>query len=455
MLNLDGVISYDINIEIQEYTNLRFKNAAKYKTAEAIALYEQRLLDNETILELCQKQSEHELVEVQNAYVPSALIEKLWNSTVIPYKYLPRTHELFVAACEDIPVEYPLIDGAELKITYVPIYNYFKLWVGIHGYHDDLCNIPVKTLIESIYNEAIKAEASDITISSYRNSARVYYNVRKNKVYSQRILTSNDMEDLIKYLTFESPIADITNNPKYVGVNLNENWRGRVVINHKYRGYVITIRLLSNELFNQTLEDCNINKPVIKFFNEYFNNKENGLRIIAGPTMSGKNTTMLAILNDLALPDDMKIVSIEMPVEVELPGIEQISCEDMDEFDANVKSLLRQNPDIVYISETGDTNARDVLTVANTGKRVFTTLHANGVADVISRLMDITSMTPDRIIQCLHSIAYQNLVKTDDGNVLPKVAFCYLSKERKNQLYGKPLGDIIKLITSWEGGDIW
>ena len=79
-------------------------------------------------------------------------------------------------------------------------------------------------------------------------------------------------------------------------------------------------------------------------------NRELGLRLVVGPTMSGKNTTALACLKELTEDDKYKVVSIEMPVEQELEGVEQINCEDEEEYDANINSLLRQNPDFVYIT---------------------------------------------------------------------------------------------------------
>ena len=181
-----------------------------------------------------------------------------------------------------------------------------------------------------------------------------------------------------------------------------------------------------------------------------------GLRLIVGSTMSGKNTTALACLRELTIEDKYKVVSIEMPVEQELEGVEQINCNDEDEYDANINSLLRQNPDIVYITETGDTTATSIMRVTNTGKRVISTLHANSCADVIGRLQDITGLTTDRIIQTLHSIVYQELVRDEETDtVRPKNKFIYLSQDRKSQLYGRPYGEIILKLKQWEGGDVW
>ena len=172
--------------------------------------------------------------------------------------------------------------------------------------------------------------------------------------------------------------------------------------------------------------------------------------------MSGKNTTSLACLREITLNDNYKVVSIEMPVEQELIGVEQINCEDEEEYDLAINSLLRQNPDLVYITEIGDTTANSVMRVTNTGKRVMSTLHANSCADVIGRLIDITGLSTDRIIQTLHSVVYQELVRNEEADTIsPKTKYVYFSQERKNQLYGRPYGEIITKIKQWEGGDVW
>jgi type II secretory ATPase GspE/PulE/Tfp pilus assembly ATPase PilB-like protein len=359
-------------------------------------------------------------------------------------------------ALPEIGVSYKPIENHSVNVVYTPIYNYFQEYTKKYGPHPDLLDVPARQLIDSIVNEGISIGAADITISSVERSALVYYNVRKTKVYSQRILSADNIEDIIKLLCSESPMDNTTNHPKYVGVSLSDFYRGRVVINHKYHGYAITIRLLPNAAFDKSLEDCNLTKETAQFFRHFFMNRELGLRLIVGSTMSGKNTTALACLREWTEEDRYKVVSIEMPVEQELAGVEQINCNDEEEYDLNINSLLRQNPDIVYITEMGDTTASSIMRVTNTGKRVISTLHANSCADVIGRLQDITGLTTDRIIQTLHSIVYQELVRDDKTDtVRPKNKFVYLSQDRKSQLYGKSYGEIILKLNQWEGGDVW
>jgi type II secretory ATPase GspE/PulE/Tfp pilus assembly ATPase PilB-like protein len=299
-------------------------------------------------------------------------------------------------------------------------------------------------------------KAADITLSTNGLNSSVYFNVRKQKIDSHVIMQASMLDDIIKILTIEDPQTAFNNKPKYVGVDINDTYRGRVVINKTYKGSAVTIRLLPNKFFDNTLEDCNLKPQTINFLRNDFMNRENGLRLVAGPTMSGKNTTILACLNELLHLKSLKLVSIEMPVEQELPGIEQINCTTMDEYKANINSLIRQNPDFVYVTEMNDDTSVDVLRAANTGKRSISTIHANSCSDIIPRLMDITGLSIDRIIQPIHSLVYQELVRDESKDMLvPVNRYVYLSQERKKALYGKPFGEVMNLIDTWEGGDIW
>jgi type II secretory ATPase GspE/PulE/Tfp pilus assembly ATPase PilB-like protein len=144
----------------------------------------------------------------------------------------------------------------------------------------------------------------------------------------------------------------------------------------------------------------------------------------------------------------LKIVSIENPVEILVDGVEQINVETEDEYRANVASLLRQNPDIVYIAEINNSTALDTINASNTGKVVFSSLHANSISDVIARLQDMTGLSADRLLLTMHSCVYQELVRNDaEDRVYPKNRCLYFTDALKNQLYGKSLGEIkVKLM---------
>lgn len=456
MLNLNGILPVDILQEVSAYTDLRLRDRQKFEACEAMALYEQKLLPNDTIISLCEEAAEEDLFIPPASYIPIDIIRHFRGSDIVPVSFSPMRGVITCVALKEIGTSYKPIQNYTVEIVFTPIFNYFQEYVKQYGPHPDLLDVPAKQLIDSIVNEGISLGAADITISSVGKSAIVYYNVRKKKVYSQRILNSNNIEDIIKLFCFESPMDDSTNAPKYVGVSLNDAFRGRIVINHKYHGYAITIRLLPNAAFDKTLEECNLTKETISFFRDYFMNKELGLRLIVGSTMSGKNTTALACLQELTYDDEYKVVSIEMPVEQELAGVEQINCNDEEEYRLNIESLIRQNPDFVYITEIGDSTALPVMHCINTGKRIMSTLHANSCANVIGRLQDITGLSVDKIIENLHSITYQELVRDDETDtVRPKNKYIYLSEDRKAQLYGRPYGEVLLKLKTWEGGDVW
>lgn len=443
-------------LELEDYTRLRLRDSSKYKTAEALGMYEQRLLPNEEIFAICEEASGVDLYTPVASFIPTDIIRHFHGSDIVPVSFSPLRGVITCVALPELGKKYQPLKNYSVEVVYTTIYNYFYEYIKQYGLHPDLREVPSKRLFDSIVNEAIALEAADITVSSYGKVASVYYNVRKKKVSSQRLLTGDNLEDIIKYICIESPMDYSTNMPKYVGKSLNEFYRGRVVINHKYKGYEITTRLLPNAAFDKELNDCNLTPEVINFIRRYMLNRELGLRLIVGSTMSGKNTTALAMLNEYTQDNDVKVVSIEMPVEQELEGVEQISCEDEAEYDANVNSLLRQNPDFVYLTEIFDTTANSVMRTTNTGKKVLSTIHANSCADVIGRLQDITGLSIDRIIQTIHSVLFQELVRDEEEDKLyPRNRYIYLSQERKAQLYGKSYGEVILKLQEWEGGDVW
>jgi type II secretory ATPase GspE/PulE/Tfp pilus assembly ATPase PilB-like protein len=160
------------------------------------------------------------------------------------------------------------------------------------------------------------------------------------------------------------------------------------------------------------------------------------------------------MLQELVKTDKWKVISVEMPVEQRLPGVEQLSCDTLEEYDGDIKSTIHSNPDFLYITEIRDITGKPTVQVTNTGKCVLSTIHANSVADCISRLVDVTGYSADRVIQTLHSIMYQELVRDEKSDtVRPRNRFVHLSNPLKYELYGKSMGDIIKIIEDREDGD--
>jgi general secretion pathway protein E len=141
--------------------------------------------------------------------------------------------------------------------------------------------------------------------------------------------------------------------------------------------------------------------------------KPNGLILVTGPTGSGKTTTLYSLLATLA-GKDQNIITIENPVEYELPGVVQSQVDESKGFTfaEGLKSILRSDPDIVLVGEIRDLEtAQTAIDASLTGHLVFATLHTNSAVEAIPRLlsMGVSSYT---FAPALRGILAQRLVRT-------------------------------------------
>ncbi len=137
-----------------------------------------------------------------------------------------------------------------------------------------------------------------------------------------------------------------------------------------------------------------------------------GVVIVTGPTGSGKTTTLYAVLNEINKPD-LSIFTLEDPVEMPLAGIRQTQIKEEVglTFGASLRSLLRQDPDVILVGETRDTETATLMVrAALTGHLVFSTLHTNDAAGAIPRLLDM-GVEPYLLPSCLVAIVAQRLVR--------------------------------------------
>lgn len=456
MLNLSGRLNAAIVQKVNELTSIMFKDRSKFADSESLVLYQQGYFEAEELMQMCEEAHNPiaPLSLCKEMNMPSNLKEKLRDSVFIPYGYDYRDNRTLIATLyeyKDMPV--PETIHGKYKVYIVPLFQYATQRIKLYGYWDELLPISGKHALDLIFEEAISKKVADITIASRERHIVVYYNKDKVKVDSKFMFQKGMMEEIIQTLTISTPMFRSTESKsKRLGYTIDKDYRARVQINKTMQGNVITMRIYTNQQFNATMESLNLHPKLYELLNtkEYY--KPNGLRLIVGETMSGKNTTALSILSNVLKDGNKKVVSIEMPVEQILEGVEQINCEEIAEYGKNISSLIHQNPDFIYLSEINDDVAKDVLRSANTGKRILTTLHSNSVSDTIPRLMDITGLNTDRIINLLHSIIYQKLVNVN-GKVKVVNRFFVFKNEDKLELYGKPLGFIIKYIQDKEIGE--
>ena len=446
MKTLTGVLSgADLDI-VNNGTRLRFKNSNDFRTPEALIVYEQRLMDEDHLLECCSKEYGFALQTPICSYVPQDILDAFKFSNAIPISFSSRDAKIVLGVLPEFDKGDYSYRHYQIDKVPVPIYYYVNVYTRLYGYPTFLAELATLDKFSFIVTEAVSLGAVDITMVSDKDTAKVYYNVKKQKVHSKRTISKQDLDALVKYIATlaGSPMTEEEGvMPRHLSINLDIHNRGRVEINKTYYGWMVTIRVLPDENLTKTLEDLNLEEHTRDFIRNVVLSREKGLRLFIGETCSGKNTTILASLLELTHKDTYKIVSIENPVEILVDGIEQISVETEEEFTANTASTLRQNPDIVYIAEITNYTAQHTMTTANTGKVVFSSIHANSISDVVARLEDITNLSSDRILMCLQSCVYQELKYfPEEDRVRPINRCLHFSDELKMRLFGKSLGEI-------------
>ena len=448
MNSLTGRLPSTIITDVQKATALRFRNPNDFVTPESLIIHEQRILDDEVLLDLCMQEYPGIILEAPHIpYIPKDIIDYFEKFRVIVLDYEVNTKTVVLGTIPEFKDDVIIIDDFQYRKKLVPLFFYVDVYQRQYGEPDFLAPLPTIDLLHFVYREAINMGASDITITTTSKGAKVYYNARKHIVPASRQINKDDVDTIAASLAagagsaMDSDVSDA--RPRYFSIDIDKQNRGRVVINKTYYGRLITIRVLPNKVLTETIENLNLNEPTCKFLREHFLSREKGLRLFIGETMSGKNTSILATLNELVHTGSYKIVSVEQPVEILVDGIEQINAETDEEFRLNADSLLRQNPDMVYFTEITARTSEAVMQQANTAKAVFSTIHANSISDVLFRLEDITHMSLDRLILTLQSCIYQELVRDDKlDKVFPYTRCVYFSDELKMKLYGQDIATI-------------
>jgi type II secretory ATPase GspE/PulE/Tfp pilus assembly ATPase PilB-like protein len=176
-------------------------------------------------------------------------------------------------------------------------------------------------------------------------------------------------------------------------------------------GESLVMRLLEKSARAQTVEELGLDPARAALLSRLVG-KPHGLFLATGPTGSGKTTTLYSVLKSIYTPE-LKILTIEDPVEYELPGVAQIPVRPSRNFSfANgLRSILRQDPDVVMVGEIRDSETAEIaIRAALTGHQVFSTLHTNDSVGAVTRLIDM-GVEPFLISSSLEGVLAQRLVR--------------------------------------------
>ncbi len=217
-------------------------------------------------------------------------------------------------------------------------------------------------------------------------------------------------------------------------------------------GECIAIRILDEKNSKKQISDLGFLKEDESFLTDIIRNTT-GIFLVVGPTGAGKTTTLYSLLNELA-KDQLNIMTLEDPIEYQINGIQQLNLDDENliSFSDGIKSILRQDPDVLLVGEIRDENtAASVIRASLTGRLVLATLHAPTPIDAIRRLLDL-NVDISEVSSQIIGIFTQRLVRKKIGDIysgrIPVCEYVKFSEDVRSQV----LGDytMINLDTTFE-----
>lgn len=285
-----------------------------------------------------------------------------------------------------------------------------------------LGNVSTTTLFESILSGALAFDATDVHFEPQSEHVRIRFRVDGELIEAAKIthgeyhLLSSRVKNLshLKLNRLMGP-----QDGRFAITVGTGNLDVRVNILPATYGETIELRLLTGrDLLDIT--KLGLNEAVQQAIERNIK-RENGLIIVTGPTGSGKTTTLYSILSLLNKPD-IKIITIEDPVEYKIPGIEQIEVDHASGFDfaSALRAVLRQDPDVILVGEIRDKETAEIaINAALTGHLVLSTLHTNSAAASFARLIEMgvpTYLLADAISLLIAQRLVRQVCPTCHGN---------------------------------------
>ena len=283
--------------------------------------------------------------------------------------------------------------------------------LGSTGTSDDA---PIVKLVNQVLGDAARLRASDIHIEMQRSGLRIRYRVDgllRDVMTAPRRLGPS----IVSRVKIMSGL-DIAER------RVPQDGRSRIVVDGSpidtrvstlpsLHGEKVVVRLLTRADNVPTLESLGFEPEQLETFLAALSVPQ-GLVLITGPTGSGKTNTLYAAIHQTMTPDK-NIVTLEDPIEVQLPGITQVQVNEKTgmTFGAGLRSILRQDPDIVLVGEVRDGQTAEMaLKASQTGHLVLTTLHTNSAVAALTRLVDM-GVEPFLVASSLTAAVGQRLVR--------------------------------------------
>ncbi len=412
-------------------------------------LVDEGITTEENIARALSKQFHYDMVDLQNTEIPQEILDLvpanvLKKHRAIPFEYSPDNMNVLRVAMSD-PMDIGAMDDiniitnlqvepvvATMGSVMLALDNYYgqaevnsaleeytrekesQIVEQEDMYSEDVNNSPIVQLVKGMIDQAVRQRASDIHIEPMERQVRIRYRIDgalyEKAVYSIRLLPAivarvkiiGGMDISEKRKPQDGRITQIVDRKEF---------DIRVSILPTVYGEKIVMRLTSKNALTKEKSQLGLKADELKKFDHILKHPH-GILLVTGPTGSGKSTTLYTALSELN-KEDVNIITVEDPVEANIDGINQVQVNTKANltFASALRSILRQDPDIIMIGEIRDQETASIAVQASiTGHLVVSTLHTNSAASTITRLADM-GIEPYLIADSTIGVIAQRLVR--------------------------------------------
>lgn len=273
---------------------------------------------------------------------------------------------------------------------------------------------PIIKLVNSILFDAVKTRASDVHMQPFEDRMVIRFRI-DGVLFDQFTVPHRAQEEVVSRIK-------VVGKMNIAEKRLPQDGRATVQVGDRIidlriasmptsHGEKVVIRLLDKSARLYTLSEIGMSKSILEVFRKLIH-VEHGLVLVTGPTGGGKSTTLYAALQEINTKN-FNVVTLEDPIEYQLDGISQTQVNEKKgmTFASGLRSVLRQDPDIIMIGEIRDRpTAEMAIQSALTGHLVFSTLHTNDASSAVTRLLDL-GIEPYLVASSLIGVLAQRLVR--------------------------------------------
>ena len=397
------------------------------------ALVEQGYITEKQLIEVLEIQLNISSVSLYSFPINGQLMELVPKELARENILIPiEQHENTLTVAMNDPLDYYAIDDIELSTGFEvkpviatkedilqAINKYYDLEANFSMEGEDAdadadADVPAVKLLDQILQTGVTLRASDIHLDPREGKIAVRYRI-DGMLRNDRMLPKRFQNALIARVKI---LADLN----ITETRMPQDGRIRTVIDAKpidlrvstlpmVFGEKVVIRILDLTNIFKKLTEIDLRAETLKQYRDVIN-RPSGLVLLTGPTGSGKTTTLYSSINELN-QEDVNIITVEDPVEYQLEGVNQVQVNSAVglTFAAGLRSILRQDPNIIMVGEIRDRETAEIAIRSSlTGHVVFSTLHTNSAVDTIPRLFDM-GVEPYLVVSSLTGVMAQRLVK--------------------------------------------